>query len=663
MKKLFSRITATVMAFALGASFVACGTTPTDGGSPVTPKPPVVTPEEHVKAEAVGKAAYDKAVGGELAVPFRANDSAFFALRLDDVTLDRSGYVIDPDRSLLTLDEKLVLALADGDHSLDIVTDDGTLSVTLKVKNTVPIDFDGDTVRNYRSGDGDMTFVATGASGIKSVVAAGIEIDAKYYACANDKFVLKSELLEKLNTVTDIDVTFDNNSVYRIRVFSDALLSSDFDAVVLYDDTVSDWGLNSLCQDSKMMSIVSDGIDGNSLAYTPALGSYAMGEWARAFFTIKDPTYYDSSILWHSVDFDNSGESDYEISFDYRLVDRTAEDAYTLVLLTDGSDGFFTTPVRAGIDFPLDCSDGEVKHFSKTINGSLFKGLYFYAESFSQGSSLQIDNVVVRKKRISSPRVSLDKQTYRYSSAVAGDFTVSCRIDGALTIGEILVSSGGIGRYVTVDPDNYAVTEDGIVFDGDFVRRLSGDSKFLVFFSDEQSVGFEITSNVRFFSDYDEHTVLDGSVSEHGANAFANDTKTLFVQPNGIEGNSLVYSPGNASYVMGSWANRVMTFKNPDVYDFTWYSLAVNASKKYRVSFDYRVVGDCAFSFVLFDSLGNVYVSPETGGTVYRLSSEDTSFSVEFYGRDFYGMMIYAPDGYKGDGKLLIDNFTVEEVE
>ncbi len=648
-----------------GVSLAACGGDSSAGGNtpPVEPdKPPVVEPDDkYEKAQSASAVSYDKAVGGNLSIPFRENDSKFFALRLDGVTVQGEHYIIDRANDLLTVKESYALSLDERSYAAGIVTDDGTLSFTLKVKNTMPIDFDGDTVRNFRSGDGDMSFTCTGATGVKSVTASGITVDPSYYSCGADGFVLKSDFLEKLSNITDIDVLFANNSNYRIRIFSDALLSADYDSVILYDETVSDWGLNSLCQDSKMMRIADDGIDGRSLEYTPSRGSYAMGEWARMFFTVKDPSYYDNLILWHSVDFDNNGEANYEISFDYRFKNATLDDKYTFYLLTDGSDGFFTAPTRAGIDFTLDSSDGEVHTFKKTVNGKLFKGLYFYADRYSDNSSLQIDNIKIVKKRIEQKNASFTSDTYFYKTSMTDDFVISGKIDESLDVDEIIMRAGESGSYETVKPENYTVSSGGLTFKKSFMDSRAG-GHYIVFFSDGQSDDFTVASNVLFFSDYDDNCMIDDTKSELGLNALTNDSNNISID-SGIQNNSLIYAPGKSKYSMGPWANRVMTFKNPDKYDFTWYSLKVSSKKSYTVKFDYEVSdgADVTFKFVLLDRQGTAYVAPAEFGTVYDLDANETSFTLTFDGDEFCGMFIYVSDGYKGDATLAIDNFAVTE--
>lgn len=618
----------------------------------------------HTAAEmAVKSVSYDVSVGGDLEIPYAMNDSALFGLEIDGKIVDRGAYDYLAAENLIFVKESYALSLAEAEHSAGIVTDDGTLKFVLKIKNTVESSFDDNVCRNYFYGGGDMSFSCSGGGGIKSVYADGQAVAEKYYAFSGDTLVIKEEFLEKLYKRTNISVTMNNNRIYNVRLYSDCIYATDYDVVTVYDDTESEWGLNAVCQDTKMMRIVDDGIDGRSIEYAPSKASHTMGEWAHAFFTIKDGTYFGSSILWQSVDFDNGGSRDYRICFDYKFVGATDTDKYTLYILTDGSEGFFVTPTRAGINIPLDSSSETVKRFDITLNGSLIKGMYIYADKYSDTSRLMIDNFSIRENRTEYQKAALYSSVYDIDSQA--ELKIDGRISPDLTVDKMLVSSAGGGYYHEVSSSNYSVTSDGILLKEKLVSSLFGNSHFIAILSDGQNLIFTVKSKTLFYSDYDESYVFDGTYSQYGANAFTNDSDILSITANGVDGGSLLYEPGKSSYLMGSWANRVMTLKNPYRYDFTWFSIAVDESKTYNISFDYTLndADDNTFYAAVVNKEGPVYVDPSASGTVYYLTGGGKkTFSVTVKGDELWGFLIGARDGYRGGATMLIDNVSVREV-
>ena len=518
-------------------------------------------------------------------------------------------------------------------------------------------------------------------------------IDTNYFSVTKNGIIIKEGLANQWYGTQTVTLEFSDGTKRNVIIASDNYFSSNFDETYLYANFKVGVAYNRfVAQDTEMDSVeVDPNRMSTSLKYTPSLATNNVStntsgkdngvltiannnlcswEWWKSSYPsdvnqtdiLKFPT--SGTII---ISFDYSAYNSAEYHFEW--MDKTAK--HIEVSLNDGYNSS-TNYYTGSVYLEIDVSD--------------FMACYFRIphEHIKADSYLFIDNFVIAPKNVNYLTVDHAEVNYGeeqitlegYFEGVSAlslrrqgsgdwDTTVSVRADMNgnpsydATTGEVST------QYITL-------SSEGLTIKSGLINQLYGTEQFYLTLSNGQEISFSLTSNMVWYSNFDETITVHGtcvngipSFDKVGNSySFTQDGYMLNVVTDGNHGNVVKYEPKNAT--LGHSIdpklddNGVMTFRFNNNCDYNWWDFDYQANQIF-VTFDYKVVGEGNFNFATLDTSNN-----KTALTTFERDGAWHTYQVVLNAADLQGFYIYAPfenDKSENSGYMYLDNIGVGEVK
>lgn len=188
---------------------------------------------------------------------------------------------------------------------------------------------------------------------------------------------------------------------------------------------------------------------------------------------------------------------------------------------------------------------------------------------------------------------------------LAGNFATSLIVTSVTRRGsDAAWDSSCIIAPTNLDNSYISIQADGITVSSTLINKLYGTTTITVSFDNGNSVSFDLTSNVRYFSDYDEVNVF---VDLPGNSQVCQDRGMIEVVE--VENNHMIkYTSANATLGHSAGAingsdvhNFSFTVDNRNLASYNWYDWYPTEGSKLIIFFDYEVVlGDKTDSYYQF---------------------------------------------------------------
>lgn len=212
-------------------------------------------------------------------------------------------------------------------------------------------------------------------------------------------------------------------------------------------------------------------------------------------------------------------------------------------------------------------------------------------------------NIKVTDNRVANLTETSKNVVYGEASKLAGEFDTTLKVISLTRYGEDTVWDNG-GNAVAMNPEYITIASDGLEISTGLINQAYKTGRYVVLLSNGKSVEFELTSNIYYYSNYDETNVY---VDIAGNSVICQDSSMReFVT---VDGNSMLkYTPANAKLwhstqaIVGNGAdNFFLTFENRTVNNYNWYDLYFSTGDTLIFTFDYEIVlGEGKESYFLF---------------------------------------------------------------
>ncbi len=199
---------------------------------------------------------------------------------------------------------------------------------------------------------------------------------------------------------------------------------------------------------------------------------------------------------------------------------------------------------------------------------------------------------------VTDDRVSTLKQT---SAAVVHGQSNAVKLEGEFdaSLNVISVKRSGSDEWdssrvtpAAMDTGYITVSADGLTLDKALVDQAYGTTEYTVAFDNGKSVGFTLTSNLLYYTNYDETCIFD---TRSGNMPSCQDAAMWSVEA-GENGNRLEYRPERAvlghsvGAINGSGdANSIFTYKSPSRTGVNWMDYDFAVGRKMVFFFDYVI--------------------------------------------------------------------------
>lgn len=216
--------------------------------------------------------------------------------------------------------------------------------------------------------------------------------------------------------------------------------------------------------------------------------------------------------------------------------------------------------------------------------------------------------------RSGDAKLTETSKTVKYGEL--GDIKLSGTFKDGLKITEIR-RSGEYTGYDTnpiMDISYITVATDGLTISRKLVDQVYKTCTYTVTFDNEEQVTFTLTSDLVWFTNYDETCLYEHGV---GNVPLCQDTAMIKLAKDAEGGGShLEYRPGDATLGHSSnpagAGNFALTFNTVYKGDRNWFQLNTEATGKLKVFFKYKITGNDKpgrFIFVLCDEKGEIQLS------------------------------------------------------
>lgn len=571
------------------------------------------------------------------------------------VLIDGAPVEYTYENGTLTIVESVMAALTTGEHELALVTGAGNAETLFTCEDPSLNAILTETSKSFENGaeslklagefvDGITVTALTrqGTSLFDSAYYEPKSMSADYITVEEDGIVISKALLDQVYATCTYKVTFSNGVNATFTLTSDMLFYSNYDETELWHDgIVPNYAYHREWPAEGMVALVSDveGFDGKVLRYTPSGDN-----WFIRIITMNNAIY--TSYDWTPLTVDE--DEYYEFFFDYEIIAPSAP--------TYGF--YYTTKVSEG-ETLMDNTAGK-KHFSIKMKGSDFSVFAVgYWPGDVQGCVMYIDNYGVR--RTEAP--SVDTTVTAVLTDTAKEFangTESLKLAGEFDDGVTVTSLTRQGTspfdnaYSTpkaMSLDYVTVTSDGIVLSKGLLDQVYATCTYYITFSNGAEYTFTLTSDMLFYSNYDETELWHNGIVPDYAYQRENDATNLVgiaASAEGFDGKVLKYSPDGAS-----WYVRIITLQKAPLSDPWWTPVEVEDDEYYEIFFDYEIISPTppvqwGFLYVINYQSGEQHMDNSAG---------KHHFSIKVKGSDFICFGIGYFCGDVDGATMYIDNF------
>ena len=233
-------------------------------------------------------------------------------------------------------------------------------------------------------------------------------------------------------------------------------------------------------------------------------------------------------------------------------------------------------------------------------------------------------NISITDNRVSTLNKTSKIVVYGKPAKLAGEFDTTLKVISINRYGADNVWDNG-GNAVAMNPAYITITADGLVLAQELIDQVYKTARFEVLLSNGKTIEFSLTTNIIFYSNYDETNIypdIPGN-SVTGQDAAMRESVA-------IDGNKMLkYTPANAvewhstQAINGNGAdNFFLTFENRTVNNWNWYDLYLSTADTLIVTFKYEVVlgegKESHFLFTWLDMAGAHHTTKlEGSGTFY----------------------------------------------
>ncbi len=325
---------------------------------------------------------YDKLGGAKLELPLDLDGANLFYVMIEEEYLVAEDYYYDEDKKVLVIAEDAILALANGDYVITVVTDAEVdeLTCTVTVMQSLKTTFDEETTKSFVYGkDKGVTF-SVGYNGTtpKKLMMGEKVIDAKYYSYDENSFTVSADWLGYFSEPTVFTLYLSNNDVYAFTVSTNVIFATDYDVVTIHNTTANNLGHNPLYQYYDNVSIVDgpEAMGSKVLKITPNTVDVTYD--CNGYLTLKS-SVWDS--LWYEAAFKPG--LNYFVSFDYMTEGTSVGEFYYKSASTS-----YKKELLLG-----EANDGVVRTFKDVVPYSeIGNGLFIRAFFKNGGGNVYVDN-------------------------------------------------------------------------------------------------------------------------------------------------------------------------------------------------------------------------------------------------------------------------------
>lgn len=278
-----------------------------------------------------------------------------------------------------------------------------------------------------------------------------------------------------------------------------------------------------------------------------------------------------------------------------------------------------------------------------TLNSSLFTSLEHgnHTITLDYGNYKVVHNIIVTDSRDASLSETSKVVTYQGGSIkLSGNFSTDLTItslkrhgthDWDNTTGRLNSLSSSDG---SMNPNYITIEEDGLVISSELIDQCYGEMRYTVEFSNKKLVEFTLTSNMIYYSNFNETLIyveFGPGVNGAGCQDYTMSTYET------IDGKRVLrYTPSNA--ILGhalNADNRILTFsiEGKTSWWWTWSLGEITSESKIYFTLDYAITGDCdGYYFCYWDNAGETHS--------ISLNKDETSMYLEINADDVVAFAI-----------------------
>ena len=212
----------------------------------------------------------------------------------------------------------------------------------------------------------------------------------------------------------------------------------------------------------------------------------------------------------------------------------------------------------------------------------------------------------------------------------------------------------------TLNNDYITIENDGIVLSSELVNLVYKTTRFEVELDNGKLLEFSLTSNIVYYTDYDQANVF---IDLPGSSVISHDRNMFSRVDTGDGDYKLKYEPAKAKVQMAvnaingnGFANSILSFRNKNKTTIQWYSIDYSDSDVVYVSFEYEIVTggkDSYYCFSWWDASETRHAEMLSGSGVFTFikpANQVARFSIS--------CPVSSPN-LVTDTYMLIDNFAV----
>ena len=574
---------------------------------------------------------------------FNLNANGF----LYDVLIDGVSYNVSVSGNKAAISSVIMDSLDYGEHTISVDFGVATLSFNFIKKSSGTVNLTQSTV-NIAYGSEDVKIAGNITAGEKLISIkragnnfwdntydsdSGIDnysekngyISTDYIKVVSDGIVLTKELIKKLYGTQTLTLTFSNGTQILLTVNSNTVFYSDWDEFYINEESV---GNIRSCQDTAMRSFITTQNSGLAIKYSPENAVLSHSSYAN---TLDNGimTFSNNKLnhWWWEMDFPTDGRV--RIFFDYEAVTGTKESNYVFTAFVGTADNY------SRVDTKLSGKGVFDKEFDSSTLVAFYIHCPYSAKSEIKGTYLIIDNFGFAASSglaQTMATVSYGQQSVKLLGTFDSSLTVSSikrrgtnywdnTFDSDSAMDNFSESNGYMNAsYITVQTD-------GLLISQELINQCYGTMAYEVTLSNGSVYNFTLTSNLLFYTDFDETYINEESV---GNIESCQDTSMRSFTTTQGSGKTLLYTPANAtiSHAVGNGTldNGIMTFSN-NLRNHWWWEFDFPSNATVIIFFDYVVnvqPSDGIFKFT--------YMHGGTDGvTNYSRVSQDLTGSGRFY--------------------------------
>lgn len=308
--------------------------------------------------------------------------------------------------------------------------------------------------------------------------------------------------------------------------------------------------------------------------------------------------------------------------------------------------------------------NGEVYTLNAEYCNSLEVGTYTLTVIGERGTYVKSFNVV-------DDRVAMLDETSKYVVNGQGDVFLSGQFDETLTVvslkrkGSLYWDSTMGNTEVKSDgsmPLSYITLGlDGITLDKKLVDQVYGTMEYSLELSNKVVLKFTLTSNLIFFTNWDETYVQEEAALKEGGGNVSSCQDTSMIEIVDVDGNKMYkYTPTNATLghsqggFTGGRDNGILTFANKN-FTSEWWNFDFASVETITVFFDYTIVSNGKTPNYEF-----LYRTNDSAYHSETITGESGKFSIDLDANTLERFYIHCAMTQKSDAEgtyMLIDNF------